>query len=69
MRWTPRWVAEAVSVPLAAQVACTPVVAALSGQVSLVAVAANLLLILLTEAIRTRAWRGEKFNPIRAARM
>jgi len=42
-RWTPRWVAEAVSVPLAAQVACTPVVAALSGQVSLVAVAANLL--------------------------
>ncbi|HEY0642967.1 MAG TPA: ComEC/Rec2 family competence protein, partial [Nocardioides sp.] len=43
MRWCPRWVAEAVSVPLAAQVACTPVVAALSGQVSLVAVAANLL--------------------------
>jgi competence protein ComEC len=43
VRWTPRWVAEAVSVPLAAQVACTPVVAALSGQVSLVAVAANLL--------------------------
>lgn len=42
-RWTPRWVAEAVSVPLAAQVACTPVVAALSGQVSLVAVGANLL--------------------------
>lgn len=43
MRWTPRWVAEAVSVPLAAQVACTPVVAALSGEVSLVAVGANLL--------------------------
>ena len=43
MRWTPRWVAEAVAVPLAAQVACTPVVAALSGQVSLVAVGANLL--------------------------
>ena len=43
MRWTPRWVAEAVSVPLAAQVACTPVVAAISGQVSLVAVGANLL--------------------------
>lgn len=42
-RWLPRWVAEAVSVPLAAQVACTPVVATLSGQVSLVAVAANLL--------------------------
>ena len=43
MRWTPRWVAEALSVPLAAQVACTPVVAGLSGQVSLVAVGANLL--------------------------
>lgn len=42
-RWTPRWVAEALAVPLAAQVACTPVVAALSGQVSLVAVGANLL--------------------------
>ena len=41
-RWLPRWVAEAVSVPLAAQVACTPVVAALSSQVSLVAVVANL---------------------------
>ena len=43
MRWLPRWVAEAVAVPLAAQVACTPLVAALSGQVSLVAVVANLL--------------------------
>ena len=42
-RWLPRWLAEAVSVPAAAQLACTPLVAALSGQVSLVAVAANLL--------------------------
>ncbi|WP_252274605.1 ComEC/Rec2 family competence protein [Nocardioides sp. LMS-CY] len=42
-RWLPRWVAEAVAVPAAAQLACTPVVAALSGQVSLVAVAANLV--------------------------
>ncbi len=42
-RWLPRPVAEAVAVPLAAQVACTPVVAALSGEVSLVAVLANLL--------------------------
>jgi competence protein ComEC len=42
-RWLPRWVAEAVSVPLAAQLACTPLVASISGQVSLVAVAANLL--------------------------
>ena len=39
----PRWLAEAISVPAAAQLACTPVVAAISGQVSLVAVAANLL--------------------------
>jgi competence protein ComEC len=42
-RWVPRPLAEAVAVPLAAQLACTPVVAALSGQVSLVAVVANLL--------------------------
>lgn len=42
-RWMPRGLAEAVSVPLAAQLACTPLVAALSGQVSLVAVLANLL--------------------------
>ncbi|MEQ6902977.1 ComEC/Rec2 family competence protein [Nocardioides sp. YIM 152588] len=41
-RWLPVPVAGAVAVPLAAQVACTPVVAALSGEVSLVAVAANL---------------------------
>lgn len=41
--WLPRWAAEAVSVPLAAQVACTPVVTALSGEISLVAVVANLL--------------------------
>lgn len=40
-RWVPRWLAEAVSVPLAAQLACTPLVAAISGQVSVVAVAAN----------------------------
>lgn len=42
-RWLPRPVAEAVAVPAAAQVACTPIVAVLSEQVSLVAVAANLL--------------------------
>jgi competence protein ComEC len=41
--WLPRWAAEALAVPLAAQVACTPLVAAISGQVSLVAVAANLI--------------------------
>jgi competence protein ComEC len=42
-RWLPRWVAEAIAVPAAAQLACTPLIAAISGQVSLVAVAANLL--------------------------
>jgi competence protein ComEC len=42
-RWLPRPVAEAVAVPAAAQVACTPVVAGISGQVSLVAVVTNLL--------------------------
>lgn len=43
VRWLPRWAAEAVAIPLAAQLACTPVVAAISGQVSLVAVVANLV--------------------------
>jgi competence protein ComEC len=42
-RWLPRWLAEAIAVPAAAQLACTPLVAAISGRVSLVAVAANLL--------------------------
>ena len=42
-RWLPRWVAEAIAVPAAAQVACTPLIAAISGRVSLVAVVANLL--------------------------
>ena len=42
-RWLPRWAAQAVAVPVAAQLVCTPVVAGLSGQVSLVAVVANLV--------------------------
>lgn len=42
-RWLPGPLAEAVAVPMAAQVACTPVVAAFTGQVSIVAVGANLL--------------------------
>jgi competence protein ComEC len=42
-RWLPSWLAEAVAVPAAAQLACTPLVAAIAGQVSLVAVVANLL--------------------------
>ncbi len=42
-RRMPRWLAEAIAVPAAAQVACTPVVVALSGSVGLLAVPANLL--------------------------
>lgn len=41
-RWMPEWLATAIAVPAAAQLVCTPVVAAISGQVSLVAVLANL---------------------------
>ncbi|MDT0201065.1 ComEC/Rec2 family competence protein [Nocardioides sp. AE5] len=40
--WLPLPVAQAIAIPAAAQLACTPVVAAISGQVSLVAVIANL---------------------------
>ncbi|WP_020577328.1 ComEC/Rec2 family competence protein [Actinopolymorpha alba] len=42
-RWLPGFVATALAVSLAAQLACTPVVAMLSGSVSLVAVLANLV--------------------------
>ncbi len=42
-RRLPRWLAEAIAIPAAAQVACTPVVVALSGSVGLLAVPANLL--------------------------
>jgi competence protein ComEC len=41
-RWMPRLLAEAVAVPLAAQIVCTPVIAAISGQVSVIAVVANI---------------------------
>src|SRR5690606_29747553 len=41
LSWLPRVIAEAVAVPLAAQVATQPVVAALSGQVSIVGLLAN----------------------------
>lgn len=41
-QWMPRVLAEAVAVPLAAQVVCTPAIAAISSQVSLVGVLANL---------------------------
>ena len=42
-QWMPTWLAEAVAMPLAAQLACTPVVVVLSGEVSVVAVVANML--------------------------
>jgi len=42
-RWLPQPLAVALAVPLAAQVACAPVLVLLSGQISLVAVPANLL--------------------------
>ncbi|MFT4011218.1 MAG: ComEC/Rec2 family competence protein [Nocardioidaceae bacterium] len=45
--WLPAWVppgtAEAIAVPTAAQLMCTPIVAAIGGGVSLVAIAANLV--------------------------
>lgn len=40
-RWMPAWCAEAVAVPLAAQVATQPIVTAISGQVSLAGLVAN----------------------------
>lgn len=43
LRWLPGPVATAVSVPIAAHLACLPVVAALSGEVSLIAVFANVV--------------------------
>ncbi len=42
-RRLPGWVADAIAVPLAAQCACAPLIAAISAAVSLVAVPANLL--------------------------
>ncbi len=40
-RWAPAWLAEAVAVPLAAQLATQPVVTAISGQISVVGLLAN----------------------------
>lgn len=42
-RWSPGWLAEAVAVPLAAQLATQPVVSAISGQLSVVGIVANAL--------------------------
>ncbi|MEO7588046.1 MAG: ComEC/Rec2 family competence protein, partial [Arachnia sp.] len=41
--WAPRWFAEALAIPLAAQLATQPLIVALSGQVSVVGVLANAL--------------------------
>ncbi|MGL4832763.1 MAG: ComEC/Rec2 family competence protein, partial [Propionibacteriaceae bacterium] len=41
--WLPRWLAEAIAIPLAAQCATEPVVVLLSGQISIVGVVANVL--------------------------
>jgi competence protein ComEC len=42
-RRLPRWLAEALAVPTAATLACSPVIASFAGQISLAAVPANLL--------------------------
>ncbi|AQP44222.1 ComEC/Rec2 family competence protein [Tessaracoccus flavus] len=42
-RWAPRWLAEAIAIPLAAQVATQPIVTALSEQVSVIGVVTNAL--------------------------
>ncbi|MDR1430912.1 MAG: ComEC/Rec2 family competence protein, partial [Propionibacteriaceae bacterium] len=42
-KWVPSWAAEAICVPLAAQLATQPIITAISGQVSLVCVVANIL--------------------------
>lgn len=41
--WLPRWLAEAITVPVAAQLVTQPVVTAISGQVSVVGLFANLV--------------------------
>lgn len=42
-RWLPGWTADALAVPVAAQLACGPVLVAISGELSLLSVPANLL--------------------------
>jgi len=42
-RWMPLWLAQAIAVPLAAQLATQPLITALSGQVSLVGLFANMV--------------------------
>lgn len=42
-RWMPRWCALTIAVPLVAQLACLPALVLLSGQISVVGLAANLV--------------------------
>jgi competence protein ComEC len=42
-RHMPRWLAQAIAIPLSAQAMCAPLIVALSGQVSIIAVFANAL--------------------------
>ncbi|NIH57082.1 ComEC/Rec2 family competence protein [Brooklawnia cerclae] len=42
-RWAPGWVAEALAIPLSAQIATQPIVTVLSGSVSVVGLPANML--------------------------
>lgn len=42
-RWLPDWLAAAVAIPAAAQLACGPVIVAMSGQLGLLSIPANLL--------------------------
>jgi competence protein ComEC len=42
-RWLPGWLADALAVPTAATLACAPLIASISGQISLASIPANLL--------------------------
>ena len=68
-RWLPRLIAEALTVPLAAQLSTLPVVAAISGQVSVAGLMANAAGRAVHRA-RDRAWlpRRGQFTAQRSAR-
>jgi competence protein ComEC len=63
-RGVPAGVAEALAVPAAAQLACTPVVAALSGTVSVVAVPANLLAVPAVAPATVLGVAGAVLSPV-----
>jgi competence protein ComEC len=68
--WLPRWAAEAITVPVAAQLATQPLVTAISGQVSVIAVVANLVAAPLvgpgTVLGFAAAWASVIFAPLAA---